>query len=105
MPSNDPLASLEPPAGVRLSLLPPANRRLKRPSPQWAVWLGPDRIRVIEQWRASSASATFYRATAIHPGTSKPIPLESRTNLAERVDKVLTAWYDPERFAYRNSWD
>ncbi|MBD8021424.1 MULTISPECIES: hypothetical protein [Brevibacterium] len=105
MPSNDPLDSLELPAGVRLSLLPPVNRRLKRPPPQWAVWLGPDRVGVIEQWRVSSASATFYRATATHPGTGKSIPLESSTNLAERVDKVLTAWRDPDRFVYRNSRD
>lgn len=105
MPSNDPLTGLELPADVRLDLLPPANRRLKHPPPWWAVWLGSERIGVIEQWRVPSATATFYRATATHPETGKPIPLESSTNLAERVDKVLTAWHDPDRFAYRNSWD
>lgn len=105
MPSNDPVASLVLPIGVRLVLLPPANRRLKHPPPQWAVWLGSERIGVIEQWRVHSASATFYRATTTHPSTGKPIPLESSTDLAERVDKVLTAWHDPDRFAYHNSWD
>ena len=86
MPSDDALPEL--PEGVRLERLPPASRRVRFPPPEWAVWLGPDRIGMIEQWRVPSASATFYRATATDPRTGKSIPLESNTDLRERIDKV-----------------
>ena len=56
MPSDDALPEL--PEGVRLERLPPASRRVRFPPPEWAVWLGPDRIGMIEQWRVPSASAT-----------------------------------------------
>nr|WP_300146727.1 hypothetical protein [Propionicimonas sp.] len=59
----------------------------------------------IRQWKVDSASATFYDATAIHPETGKPIPLESNTDLAERVEAVLAAWRDPTRFIHKPSWE
>jgi hypothetical protein len=32
-------------------------------------------------------------------------PLESNTNLAERMEKVVAAWKDPARFVRKSSWD
>ncbi len=103
MSASDALPEL--PEGVRLERLPPASRRVQYPPPVWAVWLGDARIGLIEQWKVPSASATFYRATATDPRTRKPIPLESNTDLRERIDKIVAAWQDPERFIHKSSWD
>lgn len=105
MLSNDPLAGLEVPDGVRLVQLPPVNRRLKNPPPEWAVRLGSAQFGRIEQWRVHSATATFYSATAIHPVSGESNPLESGTDLTERVAKVLSAWRDPDSFVRRYSWE
>lgn len=95
----------ELPPGVRLLLLPPVSRRTRNHLPRWAVWLGEDQIGLIEQWRVRRASATFYSATGFHRETGKEIRLESSTDLRERVDKVVAAWHDPERFVFKWSWD
>lgn len=98
-------AAVELPEGVRLQPLPPRSRRIRNHKPEWDVWLGSVRIGRIEQWTVSSSSSVFYRATAVHPSTGVPLPLESSTDLAERVAKVLAAWNDPARFVHKSSWD
>lgn len=103
MPTNE--AKIELPDGVRLQLLPPRSRRIRNHVPEWDVWLGSTRIGRIEQWTVRRSSSIFYRATAIHPDTGVPIRLESNTDLAERVEKVLAAWHDPARFIPKSSWD
>ena len=97
--------SIDLPDGVRLRRLPPKSRRSRNAPPEWDVVLDGARIGWIEQWNVRSASSTFYRATAVHPGTGAPIPLESNTDLAERVEKVVAAWKDPARFVRKSSWD
>jgi hypothetical protein len=52
-----------------------------------------------------SATATFYRATATHPATGAPIPLESNTDLDERVEKIIAAWHTPDQFIHKAPWD
>jgi hypothetical protein len=54
----------------------------------------------VEEWRTRGASATFYRATGLHPETGKECRLESSTNLDERVATVLDFYTDPERYAH-----
>ncbi len=98
-------AAAELPEGVRLQSLPPRSRRIRNHRPEWDVWLGPVRIGRIKQWTVSSSSSVFYRATAVHPSTRAPIPLESNTDLSERVAKVVAAWNDPARFVHKSSWD
>jgi hypothetical protein len=93
------------PTGVRLQRLPPKSRRVRNPPPEWEVQLEGERIGQIEQWKVDSASAIFYRATAFHPETGQAIPLESNTDLAERVEKVVEAWRDPTRFLHKASWE
>lgn len=102
--STSDLSSALPP-GVRLELLPPRSRRVRNVVPRWDVWLDSMRIGRIEQWTVASSSAVFYRATALHNVTGAQIPLESSTDLAERVAKVVAAWHDPEAFVRRSSWD
>lgn len=103
MPTNEVAIAL--PEGVRLELLPPRSHRVRNHTPEWDVWLDSVRIGRIEQWTVRSSSSVFYRATAVHPGTGAPIRLESSTDLAERVNKVLAAWHDPARFIPKSSWD
>lgn len=93
------------PEGVELRLLPPRSRRVRYPLPEWDVVLRGRRVGVIEQWTVRSSSSTFYRATAFHPDSGAPIRLESSTDLAERVEKVLAAWRDPASFTHKSSWD
>lgn len=102
MPANEPAVEL--PKGVRLQLLPPRSRRIRNHKPEWDSWLGSVRIGRIEQWTVSSSPSVFYRATAVHPSTGVPIPLESNTDLAERFAKVVAAWNDPARFIHKSSW-
>jgi len=100
------LPEVELPDGVRLELLSPVSRRTRNHQPRWDVWLESTRIGLVEQWRTPVASSTtFYRATAIHPESGKPIPLESCTDLRERVEKILAAWNDPERFVHKPRYD
>lgn len=103
MSTSDAVPPLPP--GVELRLLPPRSRRIRNHSPEWEVWLDGQRVGHIEQWRVPSASSTFFRATAIHPDNGKPIPLESNTELAERVEKVIAARRDPARFLHKPSWE
>lgn len=91
--------------GVRLELLPPKSYRTRNRPPEWSVWLGGSRIGQIEQWSVRGSSSTFYRATGLHPESGKPIPLESSTDLAERVEKVLACWNGPESYIHRPSWE
>lgn len=93
------------PPGVELRLLPPRSRRIRNHSPEWEVWLDGEYAGHIEQWRVPSASSTFYRATAIHPSTGKPIPLESDTSCSDRIEKIVAARRDPERFIHKASWE
>lgn len=101
------LRSLRPqlPDGVRLELLPPKSYRTRNRPPEWSVWLGSARIGQIEQWSVRSSSSTFYRATALHPEAGKPIPLESSTDLTEQVERVVSAWREPESYIHRPSWE
>lgn len=93
------------PSGVRLVLLPPTSVRQRNAQPEWDVLLDGQRIGRIKQWRARGASATFYRAKALHPETGKVIELESATDLGERVERVLAARHDPVQFVHRASWE
>lgn len=93
------------PPGVRLVLLPPKSARQRNAQPEWDVLLDGQRIGRIEQWRARGASATFYRAKALHPETGKVIELESATDLGERVETVLAARDDPARYVHKASWE
>lgn len=93
------------PAGVELRLLPPKSRRIRNPQPEWQVWLHGRCVGHIEQWKVPSATATFYRATATHPATGAPIPLESNTDLDERVEKIIAAWHTPDQFIHKAPWD
>lgn len=107
--NGDRMSSVEPslklPDGVRLERLPPKSRRIRNHLPEWDVRLRSTCVGRIEQWTVRSSSSVFYRATAYHPDTGKSIPLESSTDLGERVAKILAAWHDPERFIHRSSWD
>lgn len=93
------------PPAVRLVLLPPKSVRQRNALPEWDVLLDGQRIGRIEQWRARGASATFYRAKALHPETGKVIELESATDLGERVETVLAARADPARYVHKASWE
>ena len=93
------------PPGVRLDKLLPKSTRQRHALLEWNVCFDGKRIGRIEQWQARGAASTFYRAKAFHPATGKVIELESDTDLAERVAKVLAAWRDPERFVHKPSWE
>lgn len=93
------------PAGVRLVLLPPKSARQRHAQPEWDVLLDGRRIGRIEQWRVRSATATFYRARAFHPETGKAVELESATDLTERIEKIVAAWHDPDRYVHKSSWE
>jgi hypothetical protein len=93
------------PQGVRLQRLAPRSSRARNAHPEWEVWVGTERIGLIQQWRVASASSTFFRATAFHSDTGAPIPLESSTDLGERVEKVIAARHDPDRFIHKASWE
>lgn len=101
------MSATEPERGLTptLQLLPPRSRRQRNLEPEWDVRLGAQRIGHVEQWSVRSSSSIFYRATAFHPDTGQEIPLESSTELDERVAKVLAAWRDPESFVVKNSWE
>lgn len=103
MSTNEPPVQL--PSGVELQLLPPKSARLRNRPPEWDVLLDGKRIGHIEQWNVRSSSSTFYRATAIHSESGKPIPLESSPDLPERVEKVVAAWREPGKFVRRSSWE
>lgn len=103
MSTPEPAPALPP--GVRLDRLLPTSFRQRHAQPEWEVWFDGKRIGRIEQWRARGAASTFYRAKAFHPAAGKVIELESNTDLAERVAKVLAAWRDPERFVHKSSWE
>ena len=93
------------PPGISLVKLLPKSARQRNAQPEWDVLCDGKRIGRIEQWRARGASATFYRAKAIHPETGQMIELESSIDRAERVEKILAARNDPARFVHKSSWE
>jgi hypothetical protein len=75
----------------------PAHKRDHRE--QWELTDEHGVAGYIEAWKARGASATFYRAVGIHPETGEECPLESSTDMDERIAKVEAFRADPEKFA------
>lgn len=78
---------------------------MRNPRPEREVQLKGECIGRIVQWKGDSASTTSYRATATYHNTGQPIRLESSTDLAKRVEKVVEAWRDPTPFIPKASWE
>ncbi|WP_424445862.1 hypothetical protein [Microbacterium sp. CH-015] len=79
---------------ISTRLLPPATRRKSEP-PRWEVRLGPTIIGWIEARRIGGASATFYFAYGLIPGTGETVNLESNIEFDERVDLLRRFHADP----------
>jgi hypothetical protein len=63
-----------------------------RTEAEWEIELDGLVIGRIHEWHARGASATFYDATAMIPGSSEVLRLESSTNFDERVSRIVDAY-------------
>lgn len=93
------------PEGVELRLLPPTSLRIRTHQPEWEVGSIDAALAASCNGRSPRPAPPSTTPSVYHPRTGEPIPLESSTDLDDRVEKVADCWQNPDKHIHRSSWE